>query len=273
MVEEGYLADRTGGAYKAMFDTIVSWDYNDKMAPLLQTFNSVRQPEQGIECEEWDDKTTIILAISSRWYEIIEALTDSVTAVGDLSPSNLLTDLSETLTEADFNQPFIRMSTLFYIYSISKANEIAFGRGVSPKLPVWSEEEPDITKINKRNVYAVLVNAQNQLLVRNQPMRLQNLKDNTKEFIMNPRNRPDLAESPTKAIISLKNEGGTEYGVYLSVYNELKAAYQELWDDLCLEKFGVPYSDDLPLAWRKEVRDRIPFLISEAEPTNFGKDY
>ena len=39
-------------------------------------------------------------------------------------------------------------------------------KGITVKLPPWSEEEPDITKLNKRNVYAVLVNAQNQLLVR-----------------------------------------------------------------------------------------------------------
>ena len=36
-------------------------------------------------------------------------------------------------------------------------------KGITVKLPVWSEEEPDITKLNKRNVYSVLVNAQNQL--------------------------------------------------------------------------------------------------------------
>lgn len=145
-------------------------------------------------------------------------------------------------------------------------------KGITVKLPVWSEEEPDITKLNKRNVYSVLVNAQNQLLVRGQPMRVEELKNNAKEFIANPYNRPDLAERPTKAIISLKNDRGTEYGTYLSVYNELKAAYSELWDELALRKYSVPYSDDLPLAWRKSIRDEIPFVISEAEPTSFGDE-
>lgn len=145
-------------------------------------------------------------------------------------------------------------------------------KGITVKLPVWSEEEPDITKLNKRNVYSVLVNAQNQLLVRGQAMRVEELKDNAKEFIANPYNRPDLAERPTRAIISLKNDRGTEYGTYLAVYNELKAAYSELWDELSLRKYSVPYSDDLPLAWRKSIRDEIPFVISEAEPTSFGEE-
>ena len=145
-------------------------------------------------------------------------------------------------------------------------------KGITVKLPPWSEEEPDITKLKERNVYSVLVNAQNQLLVRGEPMRIQELKDNAKDFISNPSQRPDLAEKPTKAIISLKNDRGTEYGTYLEVYNELKAAYNELWDDLCKRKYGIPYSDDLPLAYRKAIKSEIPFVLSEAEPTNFGEE-
>ncbi len=145
-------------------------------------------------------------------------------------------------------------------------------KGITVKLPPWSEDEPDITKLKKRNVYSVLVNAQNQLLVRGEFMDIGELKDNAKEFIANPTNREDLAEKPTKAIISLKNDRGTEYGTYLEVYNELKAAYNELWTDLSQRKYGVPYSDDLPTAHRREIRKEIPFVLSEAEPTNFGEE-
>ncbi len=145
-------------------------------------------------------------------------------------------------------------------------------KGITVKLPPWSEEEPDITRLKERNVYSVLVNAQNQLLVRGTPMRIEELRENAKDFIANPTNRPDLAEKPTKAIISLKNDRGTEYKTYLEVYNELKAAYNELWDDLSLKKFGVSYSEDLPFAYRKAIKDEIPFVLSEAEPTAFGEE-
>lgn len=145
-------------------------------------------------------------------------------------------------------------------------------KGITVKLPPWSEEEPDITKLNKRNVYAVLVNAQNQLLVRGEPMDIKDLKENAMEFIANPAKREDLAEKPTKAIISLKNDRGTNYETYLEVYNELKAAYNQLWDDLSQRKYGVPYSDELPLAYRREIRKEIPFVLSEAEPTAFGEE-
>ncbi|MEL7120613.1 MAG: biopolymer transporter ExbD [Bacteroidota bacterium] len=145
-------------------------------------------------------------------------------------------------------------------------------KGITVKLPPWSDEEPDITKLKERNVYAVLVNAQNQLLVRGQLMRIEDLKENAKEFIANPQQRSDLAEKPTKAIISLKNDRGTEYDTYLRVYNELKAAYNELWDEMSQRKYGVPYSDDMPYAYRKAIKSEIPFVLSEAEPTNFGEE-
>ncbi len=145
-------------------------------------------------------------------------------------------------------------------------------KGIFVKLPPWSEEEPDITKLKKRNVLSVLVNAQNQLLVRGEPAEVIDLKDRTKEFIANPRRQDDLAEQPNKAIISLKNDRGTNYETYLGVYDQLKAAYAELWEEEAQRRFGKPYSDDLPLAMRKEVRSKFPLVISEAEPTSFGEE-
>lgn len=145
-------------------------------------------------------------------------------------------------------------------------------KGITVKLPPWSEEEPDITKLKKRNVYSVLVNAQNQLLVRGELANIEQLRENAKEFIANPKKMEDMAEKPTKAIISLKNDRGTNYETYLEVYNELKAAYRELWDAEAQKLYGTPYSDEMPRAQRKEIKGRIPFVLSEAEPTNFGEE-
>ena len=103
-------------------------------------------------------------------------------------------------------------------------------------------------------------------------MDIKDLKENAMEFIANPNKREDLAERPTKAIISLKNDRGTNYETYLEVYNELKAAYNQLWTDLSQRKYGVPYTDDLPTAYKREIRKEIPFVLSEAEPTAFGEE-
>jgi len=145
-------------------------------------------------------------------------------------------------------------------------------KGITVKLPPWSDEAPEITQMKTRNVFSVLVNAQDQLLVRGELTDIDDLRERAKEFIANPMRRDDLSTSPKNAIISLKNDRGTSYKQYLGVYNELKAAYDELWDDEARKMYGVPYSDDLPLAWKKAIKIKIPMVLSEAEPTNFGEE-
>ena len=102
-------------------------------------------------------------------------------------------------------------------------------------------------------------------------MRAADLRENTKNFIANPKNMPNMAETPKKAIISLKNDRGTSYEAYIKVYNELKAAYRELWDDAADAQYGRTY-EELELAEKKALRAEIPLVISEAEPTSFGEE-
>lgn len=152
---------------------------------------------------------------------------------------------------------------------------IDIDKGITVKLPPWSNEEVDPTKLNKRNVFAVLVNADDQLLVRGELAEVGDLRERTKEFIANPEQREDLAEKPTKAIISLKNDRGTSYETYIQVYNELKAAYNELWTAKLNSLPGYSdaiFNNELPLEIRRQVRAEIPFVLSEAEPTNFGEE-
>jgi len=149
---------------------------------------------------------------------------------------------------------------------------IEVDKGILVKLPPWSDEEPDIQKLKDRNVFSVLVNAQNQLLVRGELTDIENLREKTKEFISNPTKRSDLAENPKNAIISLKNDRGTAYETYLLTYNELKAAYNELWNEEAQKLYGTDFSDEMPFAQQKEVKGKIPFVISEAEPTAFGEE-
>lgn len=145
-------------------------------------------------------------------------------------------------------------------------------RGITVKLPEWSEEPPEDVQLKKRNIFSVLVNAQDQLLVRGELADIDDLRRRAKEFIMNPNNDPNLAEAPNSAIISLKNDRGTSYKTYIAVYNELKAAYNELWDEEAMRLFGVHYSEDLPKEQKQVIKKKIPFVISEAEPTAYGEE-
>lgn len=146
---------------------------------------------------------------------------------------------------------------------------ISEDKGVLVKLPPWSNEPPPEMKLNERNVFSVLVNANNQLLVRKKPLPIEKLREDAKNFIMNPNNDPMMAERPTKAIISLKNDRGTEFKTYLEVYNELKAAYNELRDEASRKKHGKGFKY-ITKEEQKEIRAEIPLVISEAEPTDLA---
>ena len=51
------------------------------------------------------------------------------------------------------------------------------------------------------------------------------------------------SDNPDKAIISLKNERETSYATYISVQNELVAAYTHLRNVRAQELYGISYSE------------------------------
>ena len=147
---------------------------------------------------------------------------------------------------------------------------IDIDKGIPVKLPPYSEEDPDNLRLKKRNVYRVVVNANNQLLVRGKEMKVDDLRENAKKFIGNYGKDEEMSESPKNAIVSLQNDRGTNYETYIAVYNELKAAYNELWDDYSMQYFQRKYGD-LDKDQEQEVKTEIPLVLSEAEPTDFAK--
>jgi biopolymer transport protein ExbD len=158
--------------------------------------------------------------------------------------------------------------------------------GLQRMLPPPPEENPDEQDIKQRNVFVVLVNANNMILCENEFTDLSQIKDKAKEFIANPQNREDLPEKEVKEIpffgevqvskqvISLQNDRKTNYETYIGVQNELARAYNELRNELAQSKFGKTY-DELVAAKDEEKVDAIrkiyPQRISEAEPKNTGK--
>jgi hypothetical protein len=126
------------------------------------------------------------------------------------------------------------------------------------------------TPKSKRQILDVNINANDELLVQGQPMELIKLRAFAKEVILNKDKKEIWPSSPKKAVVSLINDKGTSYKMYLGTYNELKAAYRELWDDIAIQKWNASYSDLLP-EQRKKIRKEIPLVIFEAEPTDFVK--
>ena len=145
-------------------------------------------------------------------------------------------------------------------------------KGIVTKLPPWPDETappPEDIKQNRRNLFIVLVNAQDQLLVNGEWSKVETLRESAKKFIDNNGLDPSLSVSPQKAIVSLQNDRGTSYDMYVQVQNELRAAYRELRDAQAMNKFAKPYAE-LTKIQGKEIKSMYPMRISEAEPKDVG---
>ncbi|MDX2443231.1 MAG: biopolymer transporter ExbD [Bacteroidales bacterium] len=156
--------------------------------------------------------------------------------------------------------------------------------GLMRRLPPIPDEDQQDTddKIKERNVFVVLINKNNDLLVENEEMSIYDLRERAMEFIANPDDREDLPEKdykeieffgnvyvPKNPVISLRNDRGTAYGTYLMVQNELLAAKNELRDQLSMQTFGKKYKN-LEEEEEKAVQQYYTSVLSEAEPKNIG---
>tara|TARA_B100000886_G_C20214762_1_gene403907 strand:+ start:46 stop:666 length:621 start_codon:yes stop_codon:yes gene_type:complete len=123
--------------------------------------------------------------------------------------------------------------------------------GINRKLPPM-EELIDPPIIKERNIFTVVVNKNNDILVEEKPMQLSDVRQAAVEFLDNGggvgeeacdyckgSKDPSSSDNPDKAIISLKNDRETDYKVYISVQNELVAAYNQLRD----REFASLYPD------------------------------
>lgn len=169
---------------------------------------------------------------------------------------------------------------IFFLMTTTMDTDKGLARMLPPPVPVDDMEKPPVTK--ERNVFEVLINARNLLLVENQYMDLRDLKEATKLFLQNPMNDPTLPELEfmevdyfgvypvaKNAVISLQSDRGTQYQMYLNVQNELQAAITELRNEISRKQFNKKY-DELDPEQQTAVRVIYPQRISEAEPRNVG---
>ena len=172
--------------------------------------------------------------------------------------------------------------------------------GINRKLPPM-DEIIDPPVIKERNIFTVVVNKNNQILVEEKPMDLRDIRKEAVAFLDNGGGLGDEAcdycqgnkdrsssDNPEKAIISLKNDRETDYKVYISVQNELVAAYNELRDREFSrlypsenmsyveadKKYSDPRSDKTVKENLKEklsvIKTLYPMKLSEAEPNKTG---
>ena len=164
--------------------------------------------------------------------------------------------------------------------------------GISRKLPPMQEENVEPPIIKDKNIFQVIVNANDELLVEDELMELQDIREAAIAFLDNGggvgpeactycqgAGDPSSSDNPVKAVIMLSNDRGTTYGTYISVQNELVAAYNFLRNRTAEQLYGKSFTQmeadygDVNYPGNKEtleeqiekVRDMWPQKLSEAD--------
>lgn len=176
---------------------------------------------------------------------------------------------------------------------------IASDKGILNILPPKQDPNvppPDIKK-NERNIFNVLINANNDLLVEGEYKRkAEGLDQDFKEFILNfgapdeeatalynslpasvqaqAKRRADSSDDPGEAVISIKTNRGTSYEVFLEVFDLAKKAYFDIYAErvgLTSDEYRKLNGDDeATKAILDKSKGGIPMAISIAEPDKIG---
>ena len=149
--------------------------------------------------------------------------------------------------------------------------------GIPRVLPPWQEDQQTPQEEKERNMFLVFVSKFNTIMADGQEIELWQLKDMAKEFVLNPTNSPTKPEivmteveligtvPVSKGIVSLQNDRGTSYEMYIKVQNELTKAFNEIREDAAMKYFQKPM-DQLTKQQQAAIALAVPLKISEAEP-------
>ncbi|WP_158839251.1 ExbD/TolR family protein [Polaribacter sp. L3A8] len=170
--------------------------------------------------------------------------------------------------------------------------------GVSKKLSEKPPADYVPPVIKEKNIFEVNINRNNELLVEGERMDIKDLKEAAIAFIDNgggegkvengivsgpcsycKGERSDSSsDHPNKAIISVQSDRLTEYGMYLTVQDQLLKAYSFLRNRLSVEKYATPF-EELEEAYKDDknnenlkkkvefIKTAYPQIISDQEPT------
>lgn len=181
---------------------------------------------------------------------------------------------------------------IFFLVTTQIATDSGLDRMLPPMEPPENMED---VVLKQKNIFTVNINKRGQLLVEEQLMDIKDLRQAAIDFLDNGgspqgdpkycsyckgKRDPNSSDNPQIAVISLQNDRETKYSTYVTVQNELVAAYNDLRNREAQRIYGRDFTemDDLysnpetPKAIRDDLKDKVkriqdlyPQKLSEAE--------
>jgi len=160
---------------------------------------------------------------------------------------------------------------IFFLVTTTIANDTGINRKLPRDCPPGQDCSIDI---HERNILRISLNNQNNIMVDEELISLDQLKELTKAFLDNNGDKscdycsgygvPSASDNPTKAIISLQSANQTSYELFIAVQDELTKAYAELREVYVINVLGKS-PRVLSISDLNRVKAAYPFLLSEAE--------
>ena len=141
---------------------------------------------------------------------------------------------------------------IFFLVATSIQTDVGLDRKLPP-----NDTTPPI-KISEQNIFRVALNKNDELFVEDDIMQLKDLQVAAMSFLDNGASLPgndgfcdycqgarssESSENPNEAIISFNSDREASYGMYVSVQNELNAAYNALRNRESNRLFNQDFAD------------------------------
>ena len=155
---------------------------------------------------------------------------------------------------------------IFFIITSNVIND----KAVMLKLPII--QAPQEVKSLEENVCTIVMNNENELLVRGEKKEMNEVTDFVKKFILNNGRDPKMSRSSKDAVVVFKPSRGGKNGSYIKLINQVQLAYFDIWavnanvTTETLMSWDVEEQESLSKALDK-LREVVPynFVVAETE--------
>ena len=152
---------------------------------------------------------------------------------------------------------------IFFLVTTTMDVDAGISRRLPEKQPL---DAPPPPIVKERNVFEIVINRNNDILVENDYRKVNEIKQLAIDFIDNGGSignpielfgeaegkecswcegdkNTESSDHPNKAVISIKTDRSTEMGTFIAVQDELGKAYVFLRNRLAMKEFGKTYSE------------------------------
>lgn len=160
---------------------------------------------------------------------------------------------------------------IFFLVTTTIASDKGFNRKLPKLCPPGTTCS---TEINERNILRIALNSKQEIMVNNDLVSTDEIKDIVKLFVdnngdnscnyCNGLRKENSSDNPTKAVVSLKSDPQSTYNLFIKVQDELTKSYFDLRVDYARKVLNKNLKE-LTKEELKQVKEAYPFIVSEVE--------